>query len=149
MVQRVRVPSTTNDEAIQKRLTELYSSREREQQERARGQLTGQQFCEESVVAILCTIESSVKLERGFKNLLRQQVSEDDEYEAIVQKLQDPAEPNEVQDQSQRKFRIKEGILKIHQEEQNTAYSYWRIVIPDQQDIKMQILREIRCVPYS
>ena len=76
-------------------------------------------------------------------------MSEDDEYEAIVQKLHHSVEPNEVQDQSQRKFRIKEGVLKVHQEEQNTAYSYWRIVIPDQQDIKMQILKEIHYVPYS
>ena len=35
MVQRVRVPSTANEEEIQKRLNELYSSREGEQRERA------------------------------------------------------------------------------------------------------------------
>ena len=37
----------------------------------------------------------------------------------------------------------------MHQEEQNIAYSYWRTVILDQQDIKMQILREIHYVLHS
>ena len=85
MVQRVRVPSTANDEEIQKRLNELYSSREGEQRERAQGQLLGQQFCEESIAAILCTTESSVKLDQGFRNSLWQQVSKDEEYVDILQ----------------------------------------------------------------
>ena len=85
MVQRVSVPSTANDEEIQKRLNDLYSSREREQRERAQGQLIGQQFCEEPMAAILCTIESSVKLNQGFRNSLRQQVSEDETYTDILQ----------------------------------------------------------------
>ena len=127
----------------------MYSSREGEQRERAQGQLIGQQFCEESIAAILCTIESSVKLDQGFRNSLWQQVSEDEEYADILQQLQDPAQAKEITDQSQRKFRIKEGVLKVHQEEQNKAYKYWRTVIPDHHDIKMQVLRELHCVPYS
>ena len=37
----------------------------------------------------------------------------------------------------------------MHQEEQNQAYKYWRTVLPDNHDIKMQVLRELHCVPYS
>ena len=93
-------------------------------------------------------MESKVKLNQGFKNSLQQQVSEDEEYTEIMQQLQDLAQAKEITDQSQHKFHIKEGVLKVHQEEQNKTYNYWRTVILDNQELKMQILRELHCVPY-
>ena len=44
---------------------------------------------------------------------------------------------------------MKQSVLKIHCEDQKSTYSYWRTVIPVQHGIKMQILTEIHCVPYS
>ena len=63
-------------------------------------------------------------------------------------KLQDPNETNEVTERS-RKFRIKRGILKTHEEDQSSTYEYWRTVVPNDEDLKRTILRELHCVPYS
>ena len=103
---------------------------------------------QEKQTAALCIIESKVKVDRAFQDSLCQQVSTDEEYGGIVEQLQDPATPNEMIDQLKNKYRIKQGVLKIHQEDQNKTYQYWRTVIPDHHGIKMQVLKEIHCVPY-
>ena len=41
------------------------------------------------------------------------------------------------------------GTLKIHEMRQPADYSYWRTIVPDDQGIKLELLREIHCVPYS
>ena len=40
-------------------------------------------------------------------------------------------------------------MLKIHVAQQAEQFSYWRTVVPNSQDIKMQLLREIHAVPYA
>ena len=47
------------------------------------------------------------------------------------------------------KYRIKEGVLCIHFEEQSDEVEYWRIIIPNDIVIKKQILKECHSVPYS
>ena len=39
--------------------------------------------------------------------------------------------------------------MKIHEPDQATDYSYWRTVVPNNQEVKIELLREIHCVPYS
>ena len=65
-----------------------------------------------------------------FKNELMQRIQEDEDYANIVQQLQDPAQTNEVC-QWGKKFRIKRGTLKIHEEGQSPTYEYWRTVLQD------------------
>ena len=50
---------------------------------------------------------------------------------------------------NERKYRIKNGILKIHDMRQPADYNDWRTLVPDDQGIKLELLREIHCVPYS
>ena len=69
-------------------------------------------------------------------------------YADILQHLQDPTQSNEVV-RNERMYRIKQGILKIHEPDQATDYSYWRTVVPNNQEVKIELLREIHCVPYS
>ena len=136
------------DGDIQKRLDMLYSNRnENERRQKAQEQIAGQQFCKEEQTAALCIIGSKVQIDRAFKDALWQQVSTDEEYGGIVEQLQDPAQPDEIIDQS-KKYKIKQDILKIHQEDQNNMYQYWRTVIPEEHGIKIQVLKEIHCVPY-
>ena len=47
------------------------------------------------------------------------------------------------------KYRLKKGSLVIHEADQNEEQTYWRVVIPDNQELKTQLLQEIHCVPYS
>ena len=37
---------------------------------------------------------------------------------------------NEVQ-MNDKKYRVKQGNLKIHEDRQTTTYNYWRIVVPN------------------
>ena len=43
---------------------------------------------------------------------------------------------------------MKNGVLCIHQANQSEELEFWRIVVPDDADIKMQILNECHSVPY-
>ena len=47
------------------------------------------------------------------------------------------------------KYRRRNGLLCIHQEDQSEDVEYWRVVIPDDSDCKNKILRELHSVPYS
>ena len=46
-------------------------------------------------------------------------------------------------------YRLKRGSLCIHEEMQEPSQRYWRIVVPEDQDIKTTILKEIHCVPFA
>ena len=61
-------------------------------------------------------------MNRAFRDSLWQQVSTNEEYGGIVEQLQDPAKPNEILDQWKNKYKIKQGVLKIHQDDQNKTY---------------------------
>ena len=89
-----------------------------------------------------------MQLDKSFTNSLWQQVQIDDNYAEIVQKLEDHTQPKEVQDQIA-VFRIKEGTLKIHEQGQNKVFNYWITVAPNKHELKMQVLKELHCVPYS
>ena len=62
--------------------------------------------------------------------------------------MQDPNETNEVTERS-KTYRIKRGLLKIHEENQASTYEYWQTVIPDDHDLKRKVMKELHCVPYS
>ena len=44
---------------------------------------------------------------------------------------------------------MKRGTLKMHEDGQPTTAEYWRTVVPNDENVKLQILRELHCVPYS
>ena len=47
------------------------------------------------------------------------------------------------------KYRRRNGLLCIHQEDHSKDVEYCRIVIPDDTDCKNKILKELHSVPYS
>ena len=67
---------------------------------------------------------------------MMQSLRNEEQYLSIIEKLEDPNESNEVQ-MNDKKYRIKQGILKIHEERQSSTCNYWRIVVPNIQDIKL------------
>ena len=84
MAQNIRLPSTATDGEIQRRLNELYSDRnEEERRQKAQGQISGLQFCEEEH-AVLSIGGSRVQLNRTFRDALWRQVSTDEEYADIA-----------------------------------------------------------------
>ena len=43
---------------------------------------------------------------------------------------------------------MKHGLLCVHQEDQSEDVDYWRIVVPDDIEVKNKILSECHSVPY-
>ena len=46
-------------------------------------------------------------------------------------------------------YRMKRGMLVVHQKEQNTDFDFWRAIIPDEVTVKIFILTELHSIPYS
>ena len=97
---------------------------------------------------ILAVSQSSVSIDSTMKQRMMTELRNDDQYSTIIDLLEDPNQPNEVQ-KNEKKYRIRQGSLKIHEERQPTMYNYWRTIVPNSQDIKLQLLRELHAVPYA
>ena len=66
----------------------------------------------------------------------------------MIGRLEDPMQENESMIHEQ-KYRIKNGVLQIHQMREPEDYIYWRTIVPYDQGIKLELLKEIHDVPYS
>ena len=69
-------------------------------------------------------------------------------YVSIIEELEDSMWEN-GRTINEQKYRIKNGILKIHEMRQIADYSHWRTIVPDDQGINLDLLREIHWIPYS
>ena len=146
-VSHIRVPVEANDGDIQKRLDQLYSTKElQEKKVNVQKQLLALKQEERS--AVLSVAESSIQIDDSMKQRMMQVLSTEEQYSNILEQLQDPQQANECTI-NDRVFRIKRGLLRVHERNQPEQYSYWRSVVPDDQGIKLELLREIHCVPYS
>ena len=144
-METVRVPLTATDEEIQCKLRELYSKKGDKSQD-------PMQFVTPSDQQNQCTLlalsESTISIDQGLRQQMMAELRNEEQYSDIIQKLEDPNQTNEVQ-VNDRTYRIKQRILKIHEQRQSDQCDYWRTVVPNNQDIKMQLLREIHAVPYA
>ena len=51
--------------------------------------------------------------------------------------------------ENKRKYKLENGILYIGKQDKNdNTVKYWRVVIPDDREIRNRILEEIHSVPY-
>ena len=146
-VQNMRVTPDANDTVIQQKLNELYSKSSLQDQKQRAMQFVLSDIETESN-AVLAVSQSSVTIDCTMKQQMMNELRNDDQYSQIIQTLEDPNERNEVS-VNDKKYRIKQGVLKMHEERQSTAYSFWRTVVPNVQEIKLQLLRELHAVPYA
>ena len=98
--------------------------------------------------AVLAIYESSIHIEDAMRQRMMQAVQNEDQYQDIVTILQDPEQTNEVK-RNERSYRIKRGLLRMHETNQPDQYDYWRVIVPNQQEIKLELLKELHCVPYA
>ena len=66
----------------------------------------------------------------------------------MMTSLQDPNQDNE-QTVNDKVFRMRRGVLSVHERNQPEEFSYWRTIVPDNQDIKLDLLKELHSVPYA
>ena len=146
-VSNLRVPKEADDQMIQKRLNELYSTTElREKRENVQQQLLA--MTAKQPIAVLQVSESSVQVTNEMRQRIMQTLQTEDQYTEILEVLQDPTQRNEWE-RNNKTYRIKRGLLRMHEANQPTQYSYWRIIVPDHHEIKLEILKELHCVPYA
>ena len=146
-VQNMRISPDADDVVIQQKLNDLYSkSSLQEQKQRAMDSvLPGGQ---KESCTVLAISQSSVSIDNSVRQQMMTELRSEDQYSDIIQMLEDPNQTNEVQ-KKEKKYRIRQGILKVHEERQPTMYQYWRTVVPNVQEIKLQLLRELHAVPYA
>ena len=146
-VQKVRVTPEADDVEIQMKLNELYNTSSLQEQKETAIQSVLPEYMSEQCT-VLAISESAVSIDSNMRRRMMTQLREEDQYKEIIQRLEDPNEENEVQ-MNDKKYRIKNGLLKIHEERQATICNYWRSVVPQDQEIKIQLLRELHAVPYA
>ena len=145
-MQKVRVGQSATDEEIQCRLQQLYSNDDMQgTRDKIQAQLTSIQNEKQMMLAIA---ESSVQVDQETKIQIMQYLMNEDPYADILQQFQQDRQCREIE-KSNKKYRLKKGSLVVHEADQKEDQLYWRVVIPDNQDIKTQLLKEIHCVPYS
>ena len=146
-VETARVSSSATDENIQMKLRQLYNKTKlREKEEQIHNQLMIEMNEESNAVLSIAEIQiiTDAEMRRRMTHALRNE----EIYGSIIEELEDPMWGNE-RTINERKYRTKNRILKIHEMRQPTDYSYWRTIVPDDQGIKLELLREIRCGPDS
>ena len=146
-MQQVRIESTATDAEIQRRLQKLYSTADAEGKQVKTGQLTTVLHQAEKQ-AVLAIGESTIQIDNEMKQRMMQLIQNEEMYEDILQQLQDPTQANEIR-KNDKVYRIRRGMLMIHEDNQANDYSYWRTIVPDDQEVKIELLREIHCVPYA
>ena len=145
----IRIAESASDEDIQFKLQELYSREEDREKIKHAQDLLLTAISTDEGVAMLSVAQSRVTiLNEDFRERLVRGILADEDYIDILEKLQDPQQTNEVIERS-RKYTIKRGILKVHEEQQSTTYEYWRTVLPNDTALKKTVLRELHCVPYA
>ena len=145
-MQNVRIESTATDAEIQRRLQQLYSTEDTRGKQGKTTQLTTVLHQAEKY-AVLAIGESIVQIDTEIKNRMMQLLQNEEMYADILQQLQDPTQGNEFR-KNDEVYRMKRGTLMIQEENQASDYSYWRTKVPDNQEVKIELLREIHCVPY-
>ena len=51
--------------------------------------------------------------------------------------------------QNENLYKVLNGILLVHQLRQDTELDYWRIVVPDNKEIRDKVVQELHSIPYS
>ena len=97
---------------------------------------------------LLAIGHSSIEMDMETRVQWMQQLMQEDPYARILEQFSEDPECREIVRQ-QKKYRMKNGSLCVHEDEQDTGQQYWRIIVPDNQEVKTNVLKEIHCVPYA
>ena len=98
---------------------------------------------------VLCVNKSAVDLQTRLNDEIWESLRADPYYCRIIEELQEQGETILKKDEV--KYKLQSNQLFVHHERKTrtTDEDYWKRLIPDDEGIKMQILRELHSVPYS
>ena len=127
--------STKTDNSVQ---SILYSIKENQDQA---------QFSFVQDEAVLLVQRATVTSQPDLKQQINSLLMIEEPYSTILQEINSTSSREVIR--GRMKYRRRNELLCIHQEDQSEDIEYWRIVIPDDTDCKNRILKELHSVPYS
>ena len=97
--------------------------------------------------AVLLVQRATVTLQPDLKQQINSLLMREEPYSTILEEINSMGS-REI-NRGRMKYRRRNGLLCIHQEDQSEDVEYWHVVIPDDTDCKNKIPRELHSVLYS
>ena len=138
LVKRLLLGEDKSDDAIQQKLDQLFKKTRPEVT-----QVAGQET-EETSPSIFVA-KTRISLARELREGLKEGTRRDSRWAELISQLES-AQTKEIQIGG-RSFRLSGGLLEMRDSE--SKRTQWRLVVPDDPEIKKQIMRELHEVPYS
>ena len=156
-VQRLRVSPDASDSEIQSALHKLFSQGPQGQSANdPQGQSIlsddqaqcpqGNFEAETKPSIIAATSISKLQLDNSFRNSLYSLLQQEVPYSEIIKELEAGRTNVKRNDEV---YKMSNRILLVHQTGQRTELDYWRIVVPDDKEIRDRVVQELHSIPYS
>ena len=95
----------------------------------------------------LMVTRTTVDISHDLRTTMMEQLREESPYKEIITELEDaPISRQEVK-RGVETYRFKYGTVVIHRPDFHDEDQYWKLIVPEQQDIKKQILTELHALP--
>ena len=97
-----------------------------------------------------CTLavsRSSVDIDNSLREKINSLLRKEILYRDILEEMES-TERNEIK-RGQEKFKLQQKLLMIHVTGQPEDVQYWRVVVPNDLDVKSLLVSELHAVPYS
>ena len=97
-----------------------------------------------------CTLavgRSSIEIENSLREKINSLLRKEMLYRDIFEEIESTGK-NEIT-RGQEKYRIQKNLLMIHVTGQPEDVQYWRVVVPDDLDVKSLLVSELHSVPYA
>ena len=153
-VQRLRVTESASDQEIQDALHQLFKSSPQGIQgpqdqsiltTAPQGQISSTN--EDRLPSVIAaTSVSKIQVDESFKNSLNSLLHQEAPYAGILEELLGGTRQIK---QNNLIFKRLNGILCIHDQNQDDNLDFWRIVVPDNREIKEHVVQELHSTPYS
>ena len=95
----------------------------------------------------LAVSRSSVEIDNSLRDRINSLLKKEILYRDILKEMENTGR-NELK-RGQEKFKLQKKLLMIHVAGQPKDVQYWRVVVPDDLDVKSLLVSELHTVPYS
>ena len=154
-VMRLRVSEKATDEQIQSTLQKLFNSNQSVQGPQGHSQCpqgSNENKSPRSVTmedqpsVIAPTAVSKLQLDNSFRHSLYSLLSNKAPYNDIIDELESGKTQVVKKDEIYKRMN---GILAVHSHHQDAEFDFWRIVVPDNVEMKEKIVQELHSTLYS
>ena len=97
-----------------------------------------------------CTLavgRSSIQIENSLREKINSLLKQEILYKEILEEMESTGKNELIR--GQEKFKLQKNLLMIHVTGQPEDVQYWRVVVPDDLDVKSLLVSELHSVPYA